>query len=47
MGTPVDQMPIEIAVGDLETRYVEMGEMGLRQFGEHARRVLQPEVPVT
>jgi hypothetical protein len=32
MGTPVDQMPIEIAVGDLETRYVEMGEMGLRQF---------------
>jgi hypothetical protein len=33
MGIPVDQMPLEIDLGELQTRYVEMGEMAIR----HAR----------
>ena len=27
MATPVNDLPIEIAQGELETRYIEMGEM--------------------
>ena len=30
MATPVDQLPIEIAQGDLETRYAEWGDMAVR-----------------
>ena len=33
MATPIDQLPIEIAQGDLETRYIELGDMAIR----HAR----------
>ncbi len=33
MGTPIADLPLELAAGDLETRYVELGEMALR----HAR----------
>jgi hypothetical protein len=33
MGTPVDQLPIELDQGALQTRYVEEGEMAIR----HAR----------
>ena len=33
MSYPVDEMPLELAAGALETRYLELGEMALR----HAR----------
>ncbi|MGA9746208.1 MAG: hypothetical protein WBQ50_02005, partial [Nocardioides sp.] len=33
MATPINQLPVEIAQGDLETRYVELGDMAIR----HAR----------
>lgn len=33
MSTPVSKMPIEVSAGDLETRYLELGEMAIR----HAR----------
>lgn len=33
MATPVDDIPVEIAQGDLETRYLELGAMAIR----HAR----------
>ena len=33
MATPINNLPIEIAQGELETRYVEMGDMAIR----HAR----------
>ncbi len=33
MGTSVSDMPVEVAQGDLETRYLELGDMAIR----HAR----------
>jgi hypothetical protein len=30
MGTPIDQIAVEIDPGDLQTRYVELGEMAIR-----------------
>ena len=33
MATPVTEMPVEVSAGDLETRYLELGEMAIR----HAR----------
>jgi hypothetical protein len=33
MGTPIDAMPVEIDNGELQTRYLEMGDMAIR----HAR----------
>lgn len=33
MATHVDDMPVEVSAGDLETRYLELGEMAIR----HAR----------
>lgn len=30
MGTPVSELPIEIAQGELETRYAEWGDMAVR-----------------
>jgi len=33
MGTPVDAMPVEIDNGELQTRYLELGDMAIR----HAR----------
>ncbi len=33
MATPIKDLPVEVAQGDLETRYVEMGDMAIR----HAR----------
>lgn len=30
MATPVNSMPIEVAAGELVTRYVELGEMAIR-----------------
>jgi hypothetical protein len=33
MSTPISELPIEVSAGDLETRYVELGEMAIR----HAR----------
>ena len=33
MATPVHNMPVEVSAGDLETRYLELGEMAIR----HAR----------
>lgn len=33
MATPIQDMPVEVAQGDLETRYVELGDMAIR----HAR----------
>lgn len=33
MSTPVSKLPVEVSAGDLETRYVELGDMAIR----HAR----------
>ena len=33
MATPIQDLPVEVAQGDLETRYVELGDMAIR----HAR----------
>lgn len=33
MGTPIENLPVELAAGDLETRYAEFGDMAVR----HAR----------
>ena len=33
MATPIADMPVEVAQGDLETRYLELGDMAIR----HAR----------
>ncbi|TGN65748.1 hypothetical protein EXE59_18650 [Nocardioides eburneiflavus] len=33
MATPIKDLPVEVAQGDLETRYVELGDMAIR----HAR----------
>jgi hypothetical protein len=33
MATPINDLPVEVSAGDLETRYVELGEMAIR----HAR----------
>ena len=33
MATPVNDMPVEVSAGDLQTRYLELGEMAIR----HAR----------
>ena len=33
MAIPVNEMPLEVSAGELETRYVELGEMAIR----HAR----------
>ena len=33
MATPIVDMPVEVAQGDLETRYLELGDMAIR----HAR----------
>lgn len=33
MATPITEMPIELSAGDLETRYIEYGDMAIR----HAR----------
>lgn len=30
MATPIHNLPIEIAQGELETRYVEIGDMAIR-----------------
>lgn len=30
MGTPISNLPVEIAQGDLETRYIEFGDMAIR-----------------
>lgn len=30
MATPINELPIEVSQGDLETRYAEMGDMALR-----------------
>jgi hypothetical protein len=32
MATPVNDIPIEVAQGELETRYLEMGEMAIRHL---------------
>lgn len=33
MATPVNELPVEVSAGDLETRYIELGELAIR----HAR----------
>lgn len=33
MATPINDLPVEVAQGELETRYIELGEMAIR----HAR----------
>jgi hypothetical protein len=33
MATPINEMPVEVSLGELETRYTELGEMAIR----HAR----------
>lgn len=30
MATPISELPVEVAQGDLETRYAEMGELAIR-----------------
>lgn len=30
MATPIHDLPIELAAGDLETRYIELGDMAIR-----------------
>jgi hypothetical protein len=32
MATPVDNLPIEVAQGELETRYIELGDMAVRHL---------------
>jgi len=32
MATPVDNLPIEVAQGEFETRYMEMGDMAVRHL---------------
>lgn len=42
MATPIHNLPIEIAHGELETRYVEMGDMAIRHAKVPAGTDLTP-----
>jgi hypothetical protein len=42
MGTPVDQLPIELDQGALQTRYVEEGEMAIRHVRVPAGTDMSP-----
>ncbi|MBA3251855.1 MAG: hypothetical protein H0T66_16475 [Geodermatophilaceae bacterium] len=42
MATPVHMIPLEISQGDLETRYVEMGDMAIRHAKVPAGTDLTP-----